>query len=121
MQRVFCTKYSSDSKYVLTGSDETNIRLWKSLAWDKLGPVSSREKQALEYNEKLKDRYKYHPQVSRISRHRNVPHMVKSMSAEHTTIRNAKRVKDENKRKHSKPGSVPRIAERAKPVVEEKE
>ena len=47
--------------------------------------------------------------------------MVKSMSKEHVTIRNAKRVKDENKRKHSKPGSVPRIAERAKPVVEEKE
>ena len=60
-------------------------------------------------------------QVARISRHRNVPHMVKSMSKEHVTIRNAKRVKDENKRKHSKPGSVPRIAERAKPVVEEKE
>ena len=26
MQRVFCVRFSSDSTYVLSGSDETNIR-----------------------------------------------------------------------------------------------
>ncbi len=26
MQRIFCVKWSSDAKFVLSGSDETNIR-----------------------------------------------------------------------------------------------
>ena len=119
MQRVFCVQYSSDSKFVMTGSDETNIRLWKSLAWGKLGPISSREKTSLEYNKKLINRYSSHPQVKRIKRHRNIPKMVKSISAEHTNIRAARKKKDDNRRKHSKPGSVPRVAERAKHVVKE--
>ena len=39
MQRIFCVKYSMDSKYVLSGSDDGNIRLWKAKASEKLGPV----------------------------------------------------------------------------------
>lgn len=119
MQRVFCTHYSADSKFIMTGSDETNIRLWKSLAWGKLGPISSRERSAFDYNKKLIQRYSNHPQVKRIKRHRNVPKMIKSISNEHNNIRNAKRRKEENRRKHSKPGSVPHVAERARHVVKE--
>ena len=40
MQRVFCVKWSGDCKFVLSGSDETNIRLWKAQASEKLGSVS---------------------------------------------------------------------------------
>lgn len=119
MQRVFCTHYSADSKFVMTGSDETNIRLWKSLAWGKLGPVGARERSALDYNKKLIQRYEHHPQIKRIKRHRNLPKMIKSISNEHTNIRNAKKKKEDNRRKHSKPGSVPRVAERAKHVIKE--
>lgn len=117
MQRVFCTHYSADSKFVMTGSDETNIRLWKSLAWGKLGPMSSRERSAFDYNKKLIKRYESHPQVKRVKRHRNLPKMVKSITKEHTNIKDARKKKDENRRKHSKPGSVPLVAERAKHVV----
>lgn len=39
MQRIFAVKYSMDSKYVLSGSDDGNIRLWKADASEKLGPV----------------------------------------------------------------------------------
>ena len=119
MQRVFCTSYSADSKFILTGSDETNIRLWKSLAWSKLGPVGARERSSYNYDKKLIQRYANHPQIKRIARHRNPPKMVKSISKEHTNIRSAKRVKEENRRKHAKAGSVPRVAERAKHVVSE--
>lgn len=41
MQQVLSVLYSMDSKYVLSGSDEMNIRLWKAHASEKLGPVSS--------------------------------------------------------------------------------
>ena len=30
MQRIFAVKWSADNKYVLTGSDEFNVRLWKA-------------------------------------------------------------------------------------------
>jgi WD repeat and SOF domain-containing protein 1 len=40
MQRLFCVKYSMDSKYIFSGSDDANIRIWKSNASEKLGPVS---------------------------------------------------------------------------------
>lgn len=37
--RIFCAKYSADSRFVVTGSDDTNIRLWKAVASDRLGTV----------------------------------------------------------------------------------
>lgn len=40
MQHVICIKWSSDNKYILSGSDEMNIRLWKANAAEKLGVVS---------------------------------------------------------------------------------
>lgn len=40
MQHVICVKWSSDNKYVMSGSDEMNIRLWKANAAEKLGVVS---------------------------------------------------------------------------------
>ncbi|KAL7530010.1 hypothetical protein ACHAWF_003208, partial [Thalassiosira exigua] len=32
MQRVFCVGYTPDDKYILSGSDDTNLRLWKARA-----------------------------------------------------------------------------------------
>lgn len=40
MQRLTCVKWSLDNKYILTGSDEMNIRMWKARASEKLGVVS---------------------------------------------------------------------------------
>ena len=40
MQRVLCVQWSGDNKYILSGSDEMNIRLWKANASEKLGVVS---------------------------------------------------------------------------------
>ncbi|XP_060679329.1 DDB1- and CUL4-associated factor 13 isoform X2 [Hemiscyllium ocellatum] len=37
MQHVMCVKWSADNKYILCGSDEMNIRLWKANASEKLG------------------------------------------------------------------------------------
>lgn len=64
MQRIFCAKWSSDATYVLSGSDETNIRVWKANASQKLGKLSGRESVALDYAARLREKYKHHPQVS---------------------------------------------------------
>lgn len=40
MQRLTCVLWSLDNKYIISGSDEMNIRIWKARASEKLGPVS---------------------------------------------------------------------------------
>ena len=30
MQRVFTVDYTADSKFILSGSDDANVRIWKS-------------------------------------------------------------------------------------------
>lgn len=37
--RVFCVKFSCDASYVISGSDDTNLRLWKAKASEQLGVV----------------------------------------------------------------------------------
>lgn len=40
MQRLTCVSWSLDNKFILSGSDEMNIRIWKAKASEKLGTVS---------------------------------------------------------------------------------
>ena len=39
MQRVITVAWSLDDKYIISGSDEMNLRVWKSNASEKLGVV----------------------------------------------------------------------------------
>jgi WD repeat and SOF domain-containing protein 1 len=39
MQRVFTVNYTQDARYVLSGSDDMNVRLWKTVASDPIGRV----------------------------------------------------------------------------------
>ncbi|EDO42857.1 predicted protein [Nematostella vectensis] len=117
MQRVFCVRFSADSQYVLSGSDETNIRIWKAEASKKLGTLAPRERAAFTYSARLRERFKFHPQISRIRRHRHVPKAIFKAAKEKRVIMDSERRKEENRRLHSKPGTVPRVAERRKQVV----
>lgn len=77
MQKVFSVKYSTDSKYIISGSDDTNLRVWRSDASSRSNIKSSRQRAKLEYQDKLKERYKYMPEINRIARHRHLPKPVK--------------------------------------------
>ena len=57
-----------DDKYLLSGSDDGNVRIWKAKAWEKLGPKSVVEKKREEYREKLQERFKYMPELKQIDR-----------------------------------------------------
>lgn len=121
MQRLSCVLWSMDNKYVLSGSDEMNIRIWKSNAAEQLGVLSYREKAAINYNNKLKEKFGHHAQIKRISRHRHIPKHVYNASKEKRIMLESRKRKEANKRIHSKPGTVPYISEKEKHVVNESE
>ncbi len=121
MQRLTSVLWTLDNKYIVSGSDEMNIRLWKARAWEKLGVMRTRERDAMNYNEALKEKFAHFPQVKRIARHRHVPRHVYQAKKEITTIRDSKKRKEGNLRAHRKPGTVPFVAEREKPIVSEQE
>lgn len=117
MQKISCVKWSNDSTYVLSGSEEANIRIWKANASQKLGQLSRKERQSLEYSNKLKVKYQHHPQVKRISRHRHVPRLIHNSARQKRIMLEAKKKKLENRRRHSKPGTVPEISARRDKIV----
>ena len=40
MKHITCVQWTADNKYVISGSDEMCLRLWKAKASEKLGVVS---------------------------------------------------------------------------------
>ncbi|WAR16129.1 DCA13-like protein [Mya arenaria] len=121
MQRVSVVRWSLDNKYLLSGSMEMNIRVWKARASEKIGILRPREKTAFNYNEKLKEKFASHPQVRRIARHRHVPKMIYNGQKELRQIKSSQKRKLANRRAHSKPGSVPFVPEGKTRVLAEKE
>jgi len=73
MQIVSAVQYTVDSHYILSGSEDMNIRMWKSVAWRPTGKVSTREGRAAEYRGKLIDKYKDSNKIRRINHHRHLP------------------------------------------------
>ncbi|CAK9304938.1 unnamed protein product [Gordionus sp. m RMFG-2023] len=102
MQRIFCVKWSSDNKYIFSGSDEMNIRIWKATAWEKLGNLKTRERNAFNYNQKLKEKYENHPEISRINRHRHIPKPLYKAKRELLEIKQAQLKKEANVMKYNK-------------------
>ncbi|KAL9064474.1 MAG: hypothetical protein Q9161_008849 [Pseudevernia consocians] len=117
MQRVFSCKFTPDARYVLSGSDDGNIRIWRANASERAGVKSARQRQKLEYDDALKDRYAHMPEIRRIKRHRHVPKAVKKAGEIKGEELAAIKRKRENERKHSRKGSVPRRSEREKMVL----
>lgn len=115
--RVFSAKFTPDNQYVLSGSDDGNIRLWRANASSRSGVKSARQRQKLEYDDTLKQRYSHMPEIRRIQRHRRLPKGVKKAGEiKNDEITSLKR-KEENVRRHSKKKSMPRRSEREKMVL----
>jgi WD repeat and SOF domain-containing protein 1 len=117
MQRVFTVAFSGDSKYIFSGSDDGNIRLWKTNASEKIGPMSKREKLAVQYNEKLKERYANVPEVRKVLRQRHVPKPIYSAQKIKRIQIDSRKEKQEREIKHSAQGEVKRVPERMKNVL----
>ncbi|PWN20813.1 WD40 repeat-like protein [Microstroma glucosiphilum] len=116
MQRVFSTKFTLDARFVLTGSDDGNLRLWKSRASEKLGILSGKELKANEYRQALKKKYGGEGpgssrnggagigDIGKISRQRRVPKAIRSAQTLKREMLEAERVKEDRRRKHTRKG-----------------
>jgi WD repeat and SOF domain-containing protein 1 len=119
MQRIWSVLFSGDAKWIMSASDDFNIRLWKANASKGVKPLLPREQRSLEYQDKLKERFKETADIKRIARHRHLPKAVLKASRLKGIIKASKQRKDSNVRKHSKPGALPYVAERKKNIVAE--
>lgn len=121
MQKVFSVTYTHDARFVLSGSDDGNVRLWKNQASEKLGIVSGRERASREYAQALRKRWRSVGDVAKIERQRHVPKPIRSAQKLHHTMSEAARVKEERRRKHTTRGSTKPKAARKSVIVEEKQ
>jgi WD repeat and SOF domain-containing protein 1 len=116
---VTSTEYTADARFVLSGSDDGNIRLWKARADAKLGIITSRERAAMEYRDKLRERWRHDGAIGRVERSRHVPKPVLKAGELKRTMLEAQRVKEERRRKHTRAGEDKPRAERKKLVLAE--
>ncbi|KAG2159296.1 WD40 repeat-like protein [Suillus bovinus] len=119
MQRVSSSIFTADARFVLTGSDDGNVRIWKAKASEKLGIITARERAAIEYRDTLKDRWKHDNEVGRIQRNRHLPKPVYQAAKLKRTMLDARSVKEERRRKHTRAGESKPNAERKKVVITE--
>ena len=117
VSRVFSVKYTPDSHYVLSGSDDGNIRLWRANASRREGIQSARHQQKLQYDDALKKRYQHMPEIRRIRRHRHLPKQVKKAAEIKAEEIQARKRRADNQRRHSKKGSMTAAHEREKMVL----
>ena len=105
MHRVFCVAFTGDSKYILSGSDDTNVRIWKSHASRKVGTMLPKEREHIQHNKELINRYGHLPEIKRIVTKRQLPKRIFKERAMLHEQKEAKRAKIKRIRQHTKKGS----------------
>jgi WD repeat and SOF domain-containing protein 1 len=119
--RIFTVKFTPDARFLLTGSDDTNIRLWKANASEQLGVVPRRKQEYLNYAEALKKKYKDAVEINRIAKHRHLPKAVFHASNLKWVMKQADKRKLKNKIKHSKKGTINVKGDKERAIVKELE
>jgi len=119
MQRVFCVNYSSDAKYVLSGSDDTNVRVWKSEASDSIALQTGREERKKLYLNTLKKRFRHMPELKRMDHEKKLPKAIKKAHSLLHTQRTSERRKVDNRKRHSSSEGDVTQPERKKAVLKQ--
>jgi WD repeat and SOF domain-containing protein 1 len=98
MQRILTCKFSGDGRFVLSGSDDTNIRVWKAVANEKLGVIDGREQRAINYRKSLLERYGKTEEIGHIVNHRHVPKWVKNEGKRRSDKFESRKIADRNRK-----------------------
>ena len=116
MQRIFCVNYSSDARFVLSGSDDTNVRIWKADPSSALGVLSGRKERRQQVRDTIKKRYAHMPEIKRISRDKRIPKSVKKASHIKHIQNDSARRKQDNRVRHNDV-DIEMAPERTKAVI----
>lgn len=73
MTKIFKVLFSKDSKWVLSGSDDTSVRLWKSEADRPVTILHNRQKKTRQYDKALIQKFQSVPELRKIKNHKHVP------------------------------------------------
>ena len=113
--------YSSDAQFVLSGSDDTNIRVWKSGAAKSLGLEKGRDERKKHYMAAVQKKFAHMPEVKRISDDKPVPKAVKKARQIAHVQRSSERRKTDNKKRHMHEADMQVLAppERKRAVIKE--
>lgn len=117
MQRVFTVKYTGDARFILSGSDDTNVRIWKAQASATLGRTLPRERAKLDYSQALLKRFGHMPEVKKImnsSTSHHAPKGIRKAKEQRLVDEQKERRKLANIRAHTAPGSKEGIPEAAR-------
>lgn len=101
MQKIHTVRWSLDNQYILSGSDDMNIRLWKALAHKKVGTIGKREENASNYKNALVERYSNVREIKKIARHRNLPKYILNANKKKQIQKESKFKKQENRKIHN--------------------
>ena len=103
---------------MLSGSDDTNVRVWKASASDNLGVHKGRQDRREQVRDTIKRRYAHMPEIRRISKDQRVPKAIKKATAIRHIQKSSERRKQNNRIQHGdKSHPVDVAPERKKAVV----
>ena len=78
MHKCWSVRWSLDNEFIISGSEDACVRVWKSKASNSLRPLHANEQRKLDYHESLKRRYAHLPEIKRIDQHRKVPKYIRT-------------------------------------------
>ena len=105
-----------DAAYVLSGSDDTNVRVWRAKANVSAAQPLPREKAKRDYQAALVEKHKYLPEIKRIKKHTHVPRAIMKAAQTKKTVHEGVIRREKNRRKHSAKGKVPKRSARESKV-----
>ncbi|KAK2197209.1 bifunctional WD40-repeat-containing domain superfamily/WD40 repeat/Sof1-like protein/WD40-YVTN repeat-like-containing domain superfamily [Babesia duncani] len=119
MQNISSCRFSLDGRFVMSGSADMCVRIWKARASEPLRPKSQREKASLQYRNALAEKYRALPEIRRIQKHHHVPALVLKLKKTQLEKNTAKRRREINKALHSKDPKL--VLEKEKPIIKQVE
>jgi WD repeat and SOF domain-containing protein 1 len=111
--------YSSDAQFVLSGSDDTNIRVWKSAASKALGLEKGRDERKKHYMTAVQNKFSHMPEIKRIAGDKPVPKGIKKARQIAHVQRSSERRKTDNKKRHHREDDSEVVPERKRAVLKE--
>ncbi|OEH78641.1 wd g-beta repeat-containing protein [Cyclospora cayetanensis] len=121
MQSVLSCRFSADARFVLSGSADMCLRVWKAEAAAPLGPQTYRARAAVNYRKTLQEKYGHLQEIKRIARHHHVPKLIKKIQEKKRVMKESVKRREDNRIAHSKPGHHKRVPERKKAIYREVE